>query len=360
MNVAAEQALWQRLLAGGLVAGEAPATRGAAPWFVRVMLGVAGWIGALFVLSFVGVGFRFVMESASVSFVVGAGTCAAAAWLFRAKPDSDFASQFALALSMAGQALVLLALAKAFKTHTTAMALGMGLFEAVLFLAVPNFVHRVWAAWAGASAVVYALMDWRLDPYAPALLAMACAWVWLNEIRYARHGALLRAGGYGLVLALLGALGVLTSAAGVWIWHSAVQPSAWDISHFWIAAGLSGAVLLWTVQCLLLREALAPASAPGLRLLAIAAVLALTTLKAPGLAPTLLILLLGFANGNRLLAGLGVLSLLGYLSFFYYTLQATLLHKSALMVATGVALLAARLLLHRWWPASQQEESGHA
>jgi hypothetical protein len=360
MNAATEQALWQRLLTGGLVAGELPAAHGAAPWFVRVMLGVAGWIGALFVLSFVGVGFRFVMESASVSFVVGVSACAAAAWLFRAKPESDFASQFALALSLAGQALVLLALAKALKTHTSATVLSMGLFEALLFLAVPNFVHRVWAAWAGASAVVYALMDWHLQAYAPALLALACAWVWLNEFKYARHGALLRAGGYGLVWALLGALGLLASAAGVWIWHSAGQPSAWSLYHPWIGAGLAGGVLLWTVRCLLLREAVASMSAPGLGLLAIAAVLALATLKAPGLAPTVLILLLGFANGNRLLAGLGVLSLLGYLSFYYYTLQATLLDKSALMVATGVALLAARLLLHRWWPAQQQDGSRHA
>ena len=123
---------------------------------------------------------------------------------------------------------------------------------------------------------------------------------------------------------------------------------------------MGSVALLWTVWHLLLREVVQPASSTGWRILAAAGILALANLKAPGFAPATLILLLGYSNGNRILSGLGVVALLGYLSFYYYSLEATLLHKSALMAATGCALLAARLILHAWWPVPPQQKDRHA
>jgi uncharacterized membrane protein len=63
----------------------------------------------------------------------------------------------------------------------------------------------------------------------------------------------------------------------------------------------------------------------------------------------------GFANGNRVLIGLGIAALVGYLSHYYYSLQATLLEKSVLLMCTGLVLLAARFALHRWWPLSKEQ-----
>ena len=43
---------WQTLLDAGLVSGaEPPAGKLESPWYVRLMLGVAGWIAALFLLA---------------------------------------------------------------------------------------------------------------------------------------------------------------------------------------------------------------------------------------------------------------------------------------------------------------------
>ena len=58
-----------------------------------------------------------------------------------------------------------------------------------------------------------------------------------------------------------------------------------------------------------------------------------------------------------MLAGLGIFALLGYLSHYYYSLHATLLEKSVLLVCAGVALLTARLALHRWWPEREEAHS---
>ena len=58
------QALWSDLRQAGLVSGGAPPTdEDETPWYVRTMLGVAGWIAALFLLGFVGAGFAFVIKS---------------------------------------------------------------------------------------------------------------------------------------------------------------------------------------------------------------------------------------------------------------------------------------------------------
>src|SRR5205809_2120555 len=67
--------------------------------------------------------------------------------------------------------------------------------------------------------------------------------------------------------------------------------------------------------------------------------------KAPGVAGGLMIVLVGFANGNRLLAGLGIAALLYYVSSYYYLLDATLLAKAGVLAASGVVLLGARWLL---------------
>ncbi len=357
MSAADSQALWARLKAAGVVTGDAPASGTApAPWFVRVMLGVAGWIGALFLLFFVGLGLKFLVDSAVGAFLTGVIACVAAGMLFHAARGNDFATQFGLAVSLAGQALVMYALFDG-RANLGQVSLGMCVFEAILFFAISNAVHRVWSAWACAYALMTALGNWHIGALAPGLLALACAAIWLSEF-HAKHGALLRAGGYGIALALTFAVITAAVSAGT-LRGFASRTFDRELSEYswmvWIGAGLGSIALLWTVWRLLARE-----SARSPAFLVAAGILALANLKAPGLAPAALILLLGYGNGNRVLFGLGVAGLLGYLSFYYYSLDATLLDKSVLMAATGAALLAARALLQRLWPAAQAQENRHA
>lgn len=348
---AAREVLWAQLRAAALVDGECPPPAAAAsPWFVRLMLGLAGWIGAAFLLMFVGAALPRLLDSAAAALTLGLLICGGAAALFRAQPNHDFLGQFAFALSLAGQGLVLAGLVRGLNHEAGTVALGMALFEAALFALIANGLHRVWSAWTGAGALAYALADAQLQDLAPGLLAAACAAVWLQEFHYPRQGSGLRAAGYGLVLALLQATAVVTVLSGSPDGFGERDPGPLGPWAAWLGAGLGGAVLLVGVQQLLRREGVAPGSRGGLGLLAVAAALALASFKAPGLAPALLVPLLGFAQGTRVLLGLGIAALLGYLSFYYYSLQFTLLHKSALLAATGLGLLAARVLLQRAWP----------
>ena len=83
----------------------------------------------------------------------------------------------------------------------------------------------------------------------------------------------------------------------------------------------------------------------------------LLALNAPGLTTALLVLLLGFAAGNRILLALGIIGLFLFVGHFYYSLHATLLAKSGMLALTGVLLLGAWLLLRRNTPAT---EAAHA
>ncbi|HYD57004.1 MAG TPA: DUF4401 domain-containing protein [Burkholderiales bacterium] len=351
MSALTREALWERLRAASLVEGEAPAPdEQRSPWFVRLMLGFAGWMGALFLLLFVGIALAVVVRSAALSVAVGAGACFAATAIFRAA-RGDFASQFGFAVSLAGQGLIGFGLSQLLGARSLASAAALSaVVQAALFALVPNYGHRIWCAFTAAYAAALALANAGLQPFVPALVTGAFLAVWLREFERPERGELVRAAGYGLAAAALFAA-VLQGG----LWHGLMgllgeRASGPGRALGWAGAVASGAVLVAAVLALLRREGVPPGSRPGRFALGAAALLALISLKAPGLGPAVAILVVGYANGNRVLAGAGIAALIGYLSHYYYSLQATLLEKSALLAAAGIALLLLRLALHRWWP----------
>ena len=352
------QQLWERLQAAGLASGELPsADTDRSPWYVRVMLGIAGWMGALFLLGFVGVGFAVVMKNAGASILVGALVCGGAALMLRAGPKNDFLSQMGLAVSLAGQVMLTYGFSRIFGESRLSIALIVAVQQAVLFWLVPSVVHRVLSAWGGAVAATIAMSDLGLSPLAPAAVSAAFVAVWMNEFRFERSGSVLRAGGWGLACATLQTCVLFGPMWLVWI--GARGHREWPGEFLgWVGAAASGAVLFAAALMLLRREGLAMGSPQGRVALAGAAILAAVSLKAPGVGPAVAVLVVGYANGNRVLAGLGIAALVGYLSHYYYALQVTLLEKSALLAAAGVALLALRFAMRIWWPKA--EEANHA
>lgn len=350
--------LWERLRADDLVEGERPpAGRPASPWYVRAMLGIAGWIGALFLFAFVGAAFSFILDEAAFAAVAGAACCAGAFLLLRIFDGNDFAEQFGLALSLVGQILLIVGFADFLRMDSPGFYLAIAAMQAGLALIVPNFLHRVLATSGAALALALAINQMKLHGLAAPLLCAGLALVWLEPRLWAGRGALWRPIGYGVVLALLlvetfrlfGAdylLGLTGEQAG---WLALYGPL--------VGRALTAALLVWVAVELCRRQGFAPAGRTALAAAGGAILFGLVSLNAPGLASALLILLLGFAAGNRLLAALGILSLLGFVAHFYYSLHASLLEKSGLLALTGLGLLAAHFLLRRGLGAS---EAGHA
>jgi hypothetical protein len=349
--------IWARLAGAGLVHGDLPPPRPAAPWYVRLMQGGSGWLGALLLLAFLGGTFSFLFEDVAGAFLGGAAACAGATLAFRRWPDSDFAGQLGFAVSLAGQALLGYGLWELLGERLGVVAAAMAAVQVALFVLVPNFLHRVWSAWTAAFAAWLAMLDAGVGPLVPGLLAGAFAALWLAEPELAHYGERTRAAGWGLALA--------TVQFPIFGWL------LWDLPELlafrlpllgtwvgWAGVGISALVLVAVVLQLLLRQGHSPATRPGAIALAGAVIVALTTLKAPGLAPAVVVLLVGFAAGSRELAGLGILALLAYLSRYYYALNATLLDKSLLMMTTGAALLLVRLAQRKLCLCPTEEGSG--
>jgi hypothetical protein len=342
-------ALWARLRDAGLVAGEAPvASASPSPWYVRTMLGVAAWIGALFLLGFVGAGLAFVLKSATAAIIVGLGCCAAAYPLFRTRGANDFIAQFALALSLAGQALFAFGVFDALRSDAAAYFI-LAAFEVVLVVALANFVHRVWSTFAAAIALSLGFGALGIHHAVIGAIAAAFAITWLNEFRWSAHAAIWRPVGFGLAVALLqpdAAFGWRRMILGAGTGPESAGP--------WIGRGIVALVFLYAAAQLLRREGVALGGRTGIAALAGAAILMAVALPAPGIGASLLVVVIAFAHGSRPLFGLGLLALGAYLSYYYYLLQATLLEKSAVLAVTGAVLLALRFaVLPRLWPAGE-------
>ncbi|HEX8623564.1 MAG TPA: DUF4401 domain-containing protein [Allosphingosinicella sp.] len=355
------EALWDRLSAEGLVEGGMPEPeRSASPWFVRVMLGVAGWIAALFLIAFVGTGFAFIIEDAAFAAVAGAACCAGAFALFRVAGGNDFGEQFGLAISLVGQVLIAIGLADFLEMDDPAFWLVLAAVEAGLALAVPNFLHRLLAAGGAAVALALAVNQLSLHGLAAPLLCAALAWVWLEPKRWAGTGRIWRPIGYGLALALLLVETFRLFGAEQWFAGRAEAPGWFALHGPLLGRGLTAAILVWVAATLTLREQGQGAGRISAYTVGAAIIFGLLSLKAPGLASASLILLLGFAAGSRILVALGILSLLGFVAHFYYSLQASLLEKSGILALTGLLLLAAHFAIRFKFPTGAAADPDHA
>jgi hypothetical protein len=350
--------LWERLRAGAMVEGEMPEPElAASPWYVRAMLGIAGWIGALFMIAFVGAAFFFIMSNAAFAAIAGAACCAGAYALFRAFEGNDFAEQFGLAVSLVGQILLAVGFAQFLDMEGPLFYLAVAAVQSGLALAVPNFLHRVLTSGGAAVALALAINQLSLNGLAAPLLCAGLVVIWLEPRLWAVQGRLWRPVGYGLVLALL-LVETFRLFGAEDLFGLAREKTGWLALHGpLLGRALTAALLVWTAVLSCRRQGFPPGSRTALAAAGAAILFGLLSLKAPGLASATLILLLGFAAGNRILGALGILSLLGFVAHFYYSLQASLLEKSAILAVTGLCLLAAHFALARLFGAA---EAGHA
>lgn len=356
------QALWDRLCKAGLAHGPVPAIDAErSPWYIRLMQGVAGWLGALFVFSFAAAAFSSLIQHAAGALLAGVLCCGAATAFFKSGSTHEFGQQFALAGSLAGQGLLMTGLNLAFRGQPLMVYLAAFAVEALLAGLVANFNHRLLACLGAMLALSLALGHFGWAALAAVLAAGGCAHAWLRGVELRRYApaadAFWRPFGYAMALALLAAdAATAAQASANWqlmmgkpLASALAQPSA---------AGLLAVVLVATVARLLNAAGVAPTSRAGVAALGAAVLAGLLGFAAHGLAGALLILLLGHGAANRILLGLGLFALAAFLSHYYYSLQATLLAKSMVLAASGALLLAARPLMLRW--LGTERKDGHA
>lgn len=344
------------LLAEGLDAGDPEHWRAQVeegsptPWFVRVLVGFGAWTAG--VMLAVGLGAVLALgRSGPALLLVGLALCGGSAWLRQAS-KGDFSAQFALSLSLAGQAMagVGLALLADPGDRWSLFFVGMAGLEAALLLLFRDTVHRYLSAFAAALLFTLLLEHLHAAWLESAFLGLALlAW-----------GLLPATAWKGPLLALRRPLGyaLATVFLGLFLWHSIERmffhpgpgPSLWAGGFrelpVWVLGALAPGLLLGAAALRILLRLDRPLRSPA-ALLVFAGVLGLSLLglRVPGVAAVLFVLVLAAEAREPALFGLGVVAGLVLLARLYYDLDLTLLGKSAALAGSGALLLLLRLLL---------------
>jgi uncharacterized membrane protein len=334
--------VWAMLIEAGAARGAAPETESESPWYVKVLLAFSGWLAALFLLGFIGVGWEFVFDNSATACVIGGLMIGGAFALLRVRKN-EFLEHLALAVSLAGQALVVFAIVEASDGNERVIWVLLAVLQVILAVVMPNFVHRVFSSFVAAIALGMTLVSWgwpQLVGGAVLFLAAAC---WLNEFRHPHWMERVRSIGYGLVLALVLLKGTALFGYGLIGWHVRNPPVI--PAGPWVGEVLIGLVVIYVAGALLHRHGRRISERISIMVLSGTILLCAVSMKVQGISIGVVVLLLGFAGSNRVLQGLGVVSLLFYISTYYYRLDVTLLTKSLHLLVVGLVLLFLRWLM---------------
>ena len=358
MTATERRELWQRLGEAGLVAGDCPTIDAdPSPWYVRAMVGVAGWIAAAFLLGFLGLALTFIAQSGPAAIAVGILLCAAAIAMLLVFSRQESLAQFALAVSLAGQALVVKGLFQMFPEHDAGVFVAVAGFEAVLAMLAPYSVHRTWSAFAGALALFLALQRWHAAALFPSLGALAFVVLQAAETRFIKLSGLWRATSAGVALALL----AMVPAASLFDVQWLTGQSAVRTVSTWATFGavLMGLVFTGGIVRLLRQGGIALSSRAGVASIVGALALAVAAWPVPGVIAGMLVTLCAFAAGRVAMAALGLVIAAAALSYYYYSFEASLTTKALSLLAAGGVLMVVRYAL-RSWIGLKPSEARHA
>ena len=320
---------WQRLLAASLVEGEAPLDE-QPHWSSRFLLGIVGWLAALFLLFFLFMAFEGVIREANHALAMGAILMAAALGLNRKAKRSDLWDQFVLALALAADAWLLYGLIDRVDLHSAILWLGLCALSLGIAALFEHWLIRLFHSFAAAILLTLGLACLGLQLLALPLVMGALTTCWLLAERQPGRHQLYESLTLGLALSLL-VLGRLHHP----LWDGGASMLD-ELGHsrlpLWLNPLLCAALLLGVMVRLKLPLLY------GLPLVLISALI-------PGMGAGALVLVLGFYAGSLGLMTLAGLLLLGFGSLYYYDLGLTLMTKSWLLLGSGALLLGARQLL---------------
>ena len=330
----------------------------AQPWYVRAMVAFGAWLASLLLIGFV-VGFSFAMEGgyAIIGLLLIGG-----ATVLRHRADGDFPSQSALAASLAGQALFAFGIAETVGHDEFESYLGIVLVTSlVLFVVFPDRIHRVLMVLLAVGSLTGLLYAWEANALIPVLgPALTGVLILLDRqmprLVGSRHAVLVRPLMNGLLLAAFGVLLIST----IYILPELGVNDFVFYPRPWISTLLLGGLLLyvcstvWPVVAGDAQRAALP-MLHGMTVVVIACAWA-----APGLLLGMIVVLLGAASGHKTYTGAGIAFIAVFLTAYFYGIEVTMLTKSAVLIATGSALLLVRWIIRKILTSAGSGGSDHA
>jgi len=328
----------------------------AQPWYIRTMVGFGAWLASLLFISFV-LGVSLVTTKGG--FVVIGGLCITGALVLRYSLDNDFTNQAALAMNLAGQVLLAIGITQ-YRSGTDLETLLVTLII-INTLLIPFYRDRIFRFLAitfVAGAFVVLLYIWKSQAslaFLAPLLALVFLWMVMSEDRFTVKGVdnLTRPLTTGLMISIFG----ITLLSTIYILPELIR----DFEFYprpWVSTIGFGLLLLF-VEYRVSSEIFGDPRAPvALATYGMTLLLILATLPAPGMALSLIVIILAVSRGNRIMTGIGIAFLATYTGAYFYGIEITLLIKSYSLIATGMIVLMGRWILLKL--SSQKRESGHA
>ena len=330
-------------------ASEAPS-----PWFISLFFGMSGILASLFFIGFLTLLLdnTGLLDSTLAVLIIGAILSVIGGFLFynaRIR-HSPFWNSLAFAITLAGQGYIAYALLASEITEPLNIGLLL-LVQLLMTVAIANFIYRLLSATLALSCLFYLLNYYHLSEISLGLLALITSVTHLQRYRLAafiptkwRMNALeiTNAIGYASAYVLL-SVSVYFIAAE---YGNSLDSYGEAFSYnYYLAQGLLTLASLYAAYLILKRYHIKLLSAAGLLISAAIVLLGIMSIYVSGLLATSLIIIIATANSQRVLLGLGIIALVGYIFWHYYQLDTSLLVKSASMLVIGIALLLLRWVL---------------
>jgi len=307
------------------------------PWFVSALIAISAWISVIPFITFLVL--LKVLDSASSLIIVGLLLIIGTSLLHYFKKNSLFLKQLALALNLTGQVLFIVGIGS--ETDIETAALTTWFLEIVLISFYRDSILRFISVLIATVAALVLLERFSIHPgihVLIVLLAVGVVWYWIVEARHLTDEmmkTLYQPLGYSFVVALqmVLLLSILPEVEFI--------PS----THWWYSTvGLTGILLALEYHLLHTNEIMI-FSPQSYAIFAATVLMGILLYQSPGIIAAIIILLLGFQRGNRVLMGLALVFLTVFLSSYYYYLNITLLMKSITLISAGLMLLGLRLIM---------------
>lgn len=330
------------------------------PWFISLLFGFSGVFASLFFIGFLTLILdnTGLLDSTLALFIIGAILSVSGGFLFynARLRHSAFWNSLAFAITLAGQGYIAYALLASEIAEPLNIMLLL-LVQLLMTVAIPNFIYRLLSATLALSCLFYLLNYYHLSEVSLGLLALITSVTHLQRYRLAafiptkwRMNALeiTNAIGYASAYVLLSVSVYFIAAeyGNSFANFNSLDSYGEAFSYnYYLAQGLLTLASLYAAYLILKRYQVKLRSTAGLLISAAIVLLGIMSIYVSGLLATSLIIIIATANSQRVLLGLGVIASVGYIFWYYYQLDTSLLVKSASMLVIGIALLLLRWLL---------------
>lgn len=340
------------------------------PWFIQGLMGCGGWLAAMFTLGVVGSFISLFLNNMDDTVIgifllfVGAIFAGITTMVIRSQAENGvFVSLLLLTFHIAGHLMLIAGFVMVFELwgsdiEVVIASIYIILLQAVFIFLYPNAIYRFLAMLMISSAlawIAFTLEQPILTSIFTGILMILAILVWadkLSDDRQIHYLPLLHPIGYG---AIIGAFGfMIYEVSNRYRYYYGETPP--DMTF--ITALILFACLIFVLMQLLKDYEISLTSrialpifgisaVVSLPIFGISAVVSLPIYATPGILAGVIGILLAFRRLNRILLGISYLYMAGFIIYYYYWLDVSLLTKSIILMTTGVLLIVARLILRR-------------